>query len=97
MFVGFFKIIIELSLYIYNPRCDVHALPKNLVVEILYVWLQFLGGLVCFHPSKCINHILTMEYLTHYNCQNNSVTRSIPLQKDITWLNVNTRLHVYMG
>jgi len=24
-------------------------LPKNLIVERLYLWPQFLGGLLCFH------------------------------------------------
>jgi len=59
-------------------------LPKNLVAKKLYMQLQFLGGLVCFHPSKCINHILTMEHLTHYNSQNNGVTKVHSFTKDIT-------------
>jgi hypothetical protein len=39
-----------------NSKCDVHTLPKNLIVERLYAWLQFGGGIMCFrlevHKSK---------------------------------------------
>ncbi len=30
-----------------NPRCDFHTLQKK-----IDSWLQFLRGLVCFHPNK---------------------------------------------
>lgn len=32
-----------------NSRCDVHMLPKTLIVKRLKMWLQFLGDLMCFH------------------------------------------------
>jgi hypothetical protein len=34
-----------------NLRCDVHTFPKNLIIKRLYMWLQFGGGLMCFHPT----------------------------------------------
>ncbi len=32
-------------------------LPKIISVEILYLWLQFFGGLACFHlcPKNMVN------------------------------------------
>jgi hypothetical protein len=33
-----------------NPRCDVHMYPKKPNVEFLFLWLQLLGGVVCFYP-----------------------------------------------
>ncbi len=35
-----------------NPRCGFHALQKKLIYKKIDLWLQFLGGLVCFHPNK---------------------------------------------
>ncbi len=35
-----------------NSICDVHVYPKKPNVEFLLLWLQFLGGVMCFHPLK---------------------------------------------
>jgi len=32
-----------------NPRCDVHMNKKKPKAEFLFLWLQFLGGIMCFH------------------------------------------------
>jgi hypothetical protein len=45
-------------------KCNVHTLPKNLIVERLYVWLQFGGGLVCFCPKV---HKSKMHWNVPYN------------------------------
>jgi hypothetical protein len=47
-----------------NPRYDVHTLPKQLIVERLYIWLQFGGGgggggVVCFHPLAFVVQLHT--------------------------------------
>jgi len=34
-----------------NPRCDVHMYPKIPNARFLFLWLQFLGDVVCFHPT----------------------------------------------
>jgi hypothetical protein len=34
-----------------NPRCDIRMYPKIPNVRFLFLWLQFLGGVVCFHPT----------------------------------------------
>jgi hypothetical protein len=33
-----------------NQRCDVHMYPKKPNANFLFLWLQFLGAIVCFHP-----------------------------------------------
>jgi hypothetical protein len=35
-----------------KPKCDAHTLPKKIIAKKLYVWLQFLGGLMCFHFTR---------------------------------------------
>jgi hypothetical protein len=33
-----------------TSSCDVHVYQKNSNAEFLCLWLQFLGGVACFHP-----------------------------------------------
>jgi hypothetical protein len=35
-----------------NSKCDVHMYQKNSNVEFLFLWLQFFGGVTCFHPNN---------------------------------------------
>jgi hypothetical protein len=32
-----------------NPICDVHMYPKKPNVEFMFLWQQFLGGIMWFH------------------------------------------------
>ncbi len=34
-----------------NARCDVHMYLKKPNVEFLFLWLQFLRDVMCFHPT----------------------------------------------
>jgi hypothetical protein len=34
-----------------NPRYDVRMYPKKPNAEFLFLWLQFLRGVMCFHPD----------------------------------------------
>jgi hypothetical protein len=47
-----------------NPKCDVHTLPKKVIAQRLYLWLQFLGGLVrlCLDAKETLNHVLRKNY-----------------------------------
>jgi hypothetical protein len=33
-----------------NPRCDVHMYKNKPNAKFLFLWLQLLKGVVCFHP-----------------------------------------------
>ncbi len=35
-----------------NPRCDVQLYLEKPNAKFLFLRLQFLGGVVCFHPYK---------------------------------------------
>jgi len=84
MFVGFFEIIDYIK-FEANQSCILKTnkkiqdvtfihLPNNLIVEILYAWLQFLGGLKCFHLKKNmhknfgLNMIITLPSHTSHAC-----------------------------
>jgi hypothetical protein len=40
-----------------NARCDVHKYPKKPNAEFLFLWLQFLGGVVCFRPKVVVSKL----------------------------------------
>ncbi len=41
------------------------CVTKKWIIERLYLWLQFLGGLVCFHPTQPWIELKTSIPLTH--------------------------------
>jgi len=56
-----------------NPRCDVHMYPKKPNAKFLCFWLQFLGGIVCFHPLKMGNYdvwvLKVLSWATSFDIQ----------------------------
>jgi len=48
---------------IYLKQVKFHTLPKTLITKILYMWLQFLGGFVCFHLTVQSKAPLNVEDL----------------------------------